>query len=399
MSVPLEGIRVLDFTQQHMGPTATVMLADLGAEVIKVEPPWKDNLAHPEAARRAPDGFDSAHEAHNRGKKSIAVDLKTPEGKEVIYRLIPKVDVLAENFSAGVMDRLGLGYEDLSPLNPRLVYGSCTSFGPTGPLRDWKGMDSIFQAMSGIMWLQAGSDGVCPEPVQMNLGDTVGGILFSHSIVVALLARDRTGLGQKVESSGLGNMISLQRWRVTGALRHGFRWAVPHGLIADDPVRYFHRDSRGGWFVISLRSAGSWARFCEVIGREDLKDHPQWQSRAGRKGSKELEELLAKIFATRTRDEWVDAFQAHSVVAGPVYSYDDLADEPQCLVNEYIVPVEDPRWGAMKVPGVNAKFSATPAANPAGSAPTLGEHTLDVLTGLAGYGPDEVDRLKDAGTI
>jgi crotonobetainyl-CoA:carnitine CoA-transferase CaiB-like acyl-CoA transferase len=399
MSVPLDGIRVLDFTQQHMGPTATVMLADLGADVIKVEPPWKDKGPRPEAPRRAPDGFDSEHEAHNRGKKSITVDLKTPEGKEVIRRLIPKVDVLAENYSAGVMDRLGLGYADLSPLNPRLVYGSCTSFGPTGPRRDWKGMDSVFQAMSGIMWLQAGNDGVRPEPVQMNLGDTVGGILFSNSILAALLVRDRTGSGQKVESSGLGNMISLQRWRITAALRHGFRWAVPHGLIADDPVRYFHRDCRGEWFVTSMRSQGSWARFCEVIGREDLKDHPRWQARAGRKGSKELEELLVQAFATRTRDEWVDAFQAKSVVAAPVYSYDDLAGDPQILANEYIVPVEDPRWGSMMVPGVNSKFSATPADRPAGSAPTLGEHTQEVLTGLAGYSIEEVARLKDLGVI
>ncbi len=399
MSVPLEGIRVLDFTQQHMGPTATVMLADLGAEVIKVEPPWKDQMSGPEAHRPAPDGYESAHEAHNRGKKSITVDLKSPEGKEVIYRLIPKVDVLAENFSAGVMDRLGLGYADLSPMNPRLVYGSCSSFGSAGPMRGWKGMDSLFQAMSGIMWLQAGNDGVCPEPVQMNLGDTVGGILFSHSIVVALLARDRTGLGQKVESSGLGNMISLQRWRITAALRHGFRWDIPHGLIADDPVRYFHRDFEGKWFVTSMMAQGSWANFCEVIGREDLSDHPQWQGRAGRKGSKQLEELLAQAFATRTRDEWVEAFKTHGVAAAPVYSYDDLADDPQCLANGYIVSVDDPRWGPMKLPGAMAKFSATPADQPAGSAPILGEHTQEVLTGLVGYSLEEVARLKDARAI
>ena len=399
MAMPLDGIRVLDFTQVILGPVATVMLADLGAEVIKVEAPGRDKAARPESARIAPDGYESGNEAHNRGKQSITINLKHPEGREVIYRLIPKMDVVTENYSVGVMDRLGLSYDDLSRLNPGLIYGSCTSFGTEGPLRDWKGMDSIFQAMSGIMWLQAGKDATRPEPVQMNVGDSVGGIIFSHAILAAIIARSRTGLGQKVETSGLGNLVTLQRWRITAALRHGFHWPVPHGMILDDPIRDFHQDSEGKWFVISLMAQGSWARFCEVIGREDLKDHPEWQARHGRRGNRELVELLARVFATRTRQQWVEAFQTHGVAAAPVYSYDDLADEPQCQANGYIVSVDDPRWGEMKLPGATAKFSATPPAPPTRGAPLLGEHTQDVLTGLAGYSPGEVARLKEAGVI
>jgi len=144
---------------------------------------------------------------------------------------------------------------------------------------------------------------------------------------------------------------------------------------------------------------GSWARFCEVIGREDLKDHPQWQARHGRRGNRELVELLAQTFATRTRQQWVEAFQTHGVAAAPVYSYDDLADEPQCEANGYIVSVDDPRWGPMKLPGATAKFSATPPAGPTRGAPLLGEHTQDVLTGLAGYSSGDVARLKEAGAI
>jgi crotonobetainyl-CoA:carnitine CoA-transferase CaiB-like acyl-CoA transferase len=170
-------------------------------------------------------------------------------------------------------------------------------------------------------------------------------------------------------------------------------------MILDDPIRDFHQDSEGKWFVISLMAQGSWSRFCQVIGREDLKDHPQWKARHGRRGNQELVELLARTFATRTRHQWVEAFQAHSVAAAPVYSYNDLTDEPQCLANEYIVPVDDPRWGPVKLPGVTAKFSATPPAGPTRGAPLLGEHTKEVLTGLAGYSSGEVAHLKEAGAI
>ncbi|HEV2126881.1 MAG TPA: CoA transferase, partial [Chloroflexota bacterium] len=217
MKSPLNGIRILDFTRFQQGPHGTVMLGDMGADIIKVEAPNGGDLGR--SLGLQPDGFCAYFEAHNRNKRSITLDLQRPEAKEVIYDLVGQVDVTVENFRRGVMDRLGFGYEKFREINPRIIYASASGYGPKGPLADRPSYDTIGQAMGGIMIAQAGGPGNDPELIVGGLADQVGSMMLAYGITMALVARERHGVGQQVDVSLLGSQIALQGWGITRYLR------------------------------------------------------------------------------------------------------------------------------------------------------------------------------------
>lgn len=398
MTMPLEHIRVLDFTTWQNGAYATALLADLGAEVIKVEPPEGEG-ARGSVSKSRGDDFSSYFQAHNRGKKSITVDLRRPEGKEVIFRLVPHVDVVTENYRIGVMDNLGLGYDVLSKLNPRLIFATNSAFGPRGPWAEWRGLDSCFQAVGGAMIHQGGGPGSTPEAIALPAGDQVGAIVFSYSILAALVARSETGLGQKVDTSGLGAQFLLQSWRITDTLRRGYHWPIPHGRITPDPCWHYYRDSQGRWFLVCLMAHMGWGKFCKAIWREDLANVEEYQTVRGRANHRDVvEPLLSEIFATKSREEWVSRLQECGIPAAPIHEYGELAEVPQVLANDYVVTVNDPHVGPMRTTGVAMDFSAT-AAQVRRGAPLLSEHTDEVLMKLGGYTPEELVNLRAQGAV
>ena len=399
MPMPLEGIKVLDFTIWQHGAYGATMLADLGADVVKVEEPQSGDHARWYISQ-SPDGFNSYFQAHNRGKKSLGINLKHPQGREIIYRLATKVDVVTENYARGVMDKLGIGYQDLAPLNPRLIYASATAFGSRGPIADWRGMDSVFQAMGGVMVNQGGGPGNPPQAVATPIGDQVGGMIFAQAVITALLVRERTGLGQYVETSGLASQIALQSWRTLAALRHGGidRRQAPPGRFGTNPTWHFYQDSEGKWFVLGLMAHQGWPAFCQAIERPEWIEDERFASLKSRLGNQELEDLLSQTFATKPRTYWLERLQAVEVPCGPIYSYGEVVEDPQVLANEYVMTVDDPHWGELRVPGVPWLFEKTPT-RPQRGAPELAEHTEVVLTELGGYSWDDVARFREEKVI
>jgi len=399
MPMPLEGIKVLDFTIWQHGAYGATMLADLGAEVVKVEEPESGDLARWYISQ-SPDGFNSYFQAHNRGKKSLSVNLKHPKGRGIIYRLATKVDVVTENYAYGVMDKLGVGYKDLASLNPRLIYASATAFGSRGPIAHWRGMDAIFQAMGGAMVNQGGGPGNRPVPVAIPIGDQVGGMIFAQAIITALLVRERTGLGQYVETSGVASQIALQSWRTLATLRHGGidRRQSPPGRFGTNPTWHFYQDGDGQWFALGLMAHQGWPPFCQAVGRPEWVEDERFASLQARMGNQELENLLTALFATEPRDHWLARLQAVGVPCGPIYSYGELIADPQVAANDYVVEIEDPHWGKIRVPGVPWRFEKTPAG-PRRGAPELAEHTEEVLTGIGGYSWDEVAQFHEEKVI
>ena len=391
MPGPLAGIRVLDFTRYQQGPYATALLADLGADVIKVEPRIDGEWGR--QTERDDSGFSAYFESYNRGKRSITLDIRRPEGRAVVERLVPRVDVLVENFRPGYMDRVGLGYAALRQINPRLIYAAASAFGPEGPLAQRPGYDHIAQAVSGLMVEQGGGPGHEPVPALPGAADQVSAMLFAFGIASALLARERTGEGQMVQVSLLGSMMALQGRQVTRFLYTGKqgreRWRR-------SPV-YSHYRAADGWVAIAAQDPKNWAPLCRALGRTDLIDDPRFAGPWDRHhNAAELETLLESVFAERTVAEWLDRLIAEDVACGPVNDYRALVDEgplaEQVRVNGYLTTVEHPNLGALRTTGIPIHMSGT-RPDPVRPAPELGQHTEEVLLDL-GYTWEQIEALR-----
>ena len=390
---PLEGIRVLDFTRWQQGPWATVMLGDMGAEIIKLEERTHGDLGR--ALGRQPDGFCAYFEAHDRNKKSITVDVRRPAGKEIVYKLVERVDVVAHNFRPGVMDRLGFGYEPLKAINPRLIYGSASGFGPQGPLAQRPSYDVIGQAMGGIMVTQGGGPECEPRMVVPGVADQVGAMLFAYGIAMALIARERFGVGQQVDASLYGSQIALQAMQITAALRSGVH---PKSRPQGSPVFKPYGCADGRWLAVGVLDPAVFPRLCAAVCRPDLAADARFAEPFARHASADaLEKELTEAFLSNTRDHWLERLIAHDVPCAPVQDYVDVGNDPQALANGYITTVAHPNLGALRVVGVPVQLAQTPGSVRA-PAPELGQHTEEVLLEL-GYGWEQIEALKNAQVV
>ncbi|HLZ70112.1 MAG TPA: CoA transferase [Dehalococcoidia bacterium] len=390
---PLAGVRVLDFTRYQQGPYATSLLADLGADVLKVEPRLDGELGR--QMERDAEGFSAYFETYNRGKRSITLDLRRPEAREIVHRLVPHMDGLAENFRPGVMERLGCGYEALRPLNPRLIYAAASAFGPRGPERERPGYDHIAQAVSGLMVEQAGGPGhEPPQPALPGAADEISAMLFALGIVSALYARQQTGMGQKVEVSLFGSMLAFQGRQLMRYLRTGkqgrARWRR-------SPT-YSHYRCADGWLAIAAVDPKMWPRLCRALGKPDLEHDPRFAGPWDRdRNAAGLEELLEAIFATRAVADWLARLITEDVPCGPVNDYRAVEASEQALANGYLTTIEHPNLGTLRSAGIPIHLSATPPP-PLRSAPELGMDTETVLLDL-GYDWPQIEALRRAEVI
>jgi len=386
----LHGIRVLDFTQAQQGPFATLLLADMGADVIKVEPPGGEMGR---ANGLGPDGFSSYFEGHNRGKRSLTLDLKKPEAVEVVRRLVPSIDVVVENFRPGAMERMGLGYEDLKPLRADLIYASASAWGRSGPWAERGGYDHVAQALSGVMYEQGTGPGGEPHALIGGFADQIGAMLLAFGISTALVVRERDGIGQHIDGSLIGGMVAMQSKQIVEYLRTGKQ----SGFQSRRAATYTNYECADGRHVaIAANTEAMWERLCDALGAPELKSDERFADPFGRARHKDaLVVELERRFRARPMGDWLGPLTEHDVPHAPVLDYAGMSEHPQFWANGYLQEIDTPNLGKMRVPGPPIRMSETPPRIQGGG-PPLGMHTEEILL-AAGYSWDEIARLNESG--
>ncbi len=405
MPKPLDGIRVIDWTIWQQGPVSTMMLADLGAEVIKLEErvggdPGRGVLSIAGAMVGATSGPNFYFEANNRHKQSLTLDLKKPEALEIVYKLVEKSDVFVQNFRKGVADRLGLGYEKFKQRNPKIIYASATGYGPDGPDSAEPSFDYMGLARSGIMTV-AGEPDMPPLNITGGIADQMGAIMLSYGILAALIARDKYGIGQQVDSSHLGSMTALQGLNVSCKAILGKEFRRMPRAAAPSPLWNHYQCGDGKWICLAMAQQDRyWKDFCKVLGVAEVATDARFDTMAKRaENASQLIPILDKAFASQSRDYWMNALKkGGDFIYTVVNSIDDLMRDEQMLANEYLVDYDHPRIGKTKLVGFPLRLSETPA-DPRGAAPEFGEHTEMILTELLGYSWDDVSRFRESETI
>jgi CoA:oxalate CoA-transferase len=397
MSGPLEGVRILDLTWVLAGPFASMVLCDLGADVIKVERPPIGDVARMTAP--LVNGESCYFLSINRGKRSVAIDLKNDAGRDLFLRLVERVDVVMENFTPGTMEALGLSYDVLSRRNPRLIYAATSGFGQTGPDRLRPALDIIAQGMGGIMSI-TGEPGGPPVRPGTSLGDIAAGLFTAIGVLAALHERARSGRGQMIDVAMLDCQISILE---NAFARYFATGQVPEAIGTRHPVAtpFQAFPTRDGYVVLALSWGveNQWELFCATIGRADLIDDPRFDTGPLRtEHHAELEPILIEAMKKRTTAEWVGEFDAIGLPCGPLNNIAQAAALPQVKAREMLVEVEHPRIGRFTLPNTPVKLSRTPGGVH-GPSPDVGEHTDDVLRELLGLPDEEIARLRDAGAI
>jgi CoA:oxalate CoA-transferase len=403
MKTPLDGIRVIDWTIWQQGPYAGALLGDLGAEVIHLETPDGDPgraIFAVSGSTTERNGKNFYFESNNRHKKSITLDLKKPEAREIVYKLVAQSDVFIQNYRKGVAQRLGLDYKTLREHNPKLIYATASGYGPEGPDSGEPSFDYLAQARSGIMHI-AGIDSDDPVYLFGGVADQMGAIMLSYGVLTALLARERYGVGQEVNASHLGSMVALQGLNLSCRTILGSEFRRNTRENAFNPLWNHYRCADGKWLTLGMIQADRyWKDFCNALSITELIDDPRFNKIGVRgKNCKELIAILDRVFATKPRGEWMRILKnGGDFIYTVVNRISDLPDDPQVQANEYVVDYQHPAIGDMKLVGFPVRLSETPA-NPRGHAPELGEHTETVLTELLGYSWDDIARLKESGVI
>ncbi|WP_449411210.1 CaiB/BaiF CoA transferase family protein [Methylobacterium komagatae] len=392
---PLAGMRVIQLAHIMAGPVCGLMLADMGAEVIKVE-----KLDGDDTRRTVPpalDGESAAYMMMNRGKRGLSLDLKAPEGVAVLRQLLGNADALIENYRAGTMERLGLGYESLREEFPGLVYCSLSGFGRSGPYADRAGFDLVAQGMSGLMSVTGEGPGRPPMKCGPPVTDITAGILAAMGVLAAYTRRLKTGQGQVVDTSLFEAGITHTYWQSAIAMATG---VAPGPMGSAHPLNapYEAFETADGWITIGAANQTNWLRMLKAIGMETLADDPRFALNRDRMANREvLAATLAPAFRERSSQDWLGRLEAEGVPAGPVLDVNAMHRDPQTLAREMVVEVEHSRVGPMKTLGLPVKFSETPG-RVHGPAPLLGEHSRAILA-EAGYDDAAIDDLIARGIV
>lgn len=393
MSGPLSGIRVIDLSSMMSGPWAADILGDQGADVIKVEVPGKGD--HVRSLPNRSGDMSAMFVNVNRSKRSLTLNLKSQEGVEVLKRLARTADVVVQNFRPGVADRLGVGYEDLSAVNPRLVYLSMSGFGERGPEAQQRVYDSLVQALTGLTTIQAGSDSARPRLVRTILPDKLSAVMASQALTAALFARERTGRGQHIRLSMLESVLA-------------FLWASDMGAytFADKPVP-IERDgsfidlifeTADGYMTIATNSNTEWQALCRALGHPEWTEDERFATPVSRSEHiNDRLELVQSVLAGKTTAQWMELMSQFDVPAAPILTRAEVIRHPQVLATEIIIEYDHPVAGRLRQARVPSRFSDTPPGIPRG-APKLGEHTAEILAEI-GYDEAERTSLAERGVI
>lgn len=392
---PLEGLIVLDMTRVLAGPFAGMMLADMGANVIKVENPIGGDDA------RAFTPFQNGHSAYfmslNRSKRGVTLNLKDNRGKEIFKKLAAKADIVLENYKPGTMKKLGLDYEVLRELNPRLIYSASSGFGQYGPYSSRPAYDLIIQGMGGLMSI-TGMDKEHPLKVGSSMADLLAGVFSVIGILAAVENRHTTGKGQMVDVAMLDCLVATLENAVARFMTSG---KSPEPIGNDHPsiCPFATIQTSNGFVNIAAGNNVLWARLCNVIGMEKYIEDPRFETNANRIYHwSELKKLLTEHMTKKTTEEWIEQLLAVKVPCGPINNIKQVVNDPQIAAREMIVEVNNPLTGPLKMPGVPIKFSDTPASI-SGPAPALGQHNEEIYCGWIGLDKKYIDELKSGGVI
>jgi crotonobetainyl-CoA:carnitine CoA-transferase CaiB-like acyl-CoA transferase len=407
MPGPLAGIRVLDLTRVLAGPWAAQNLADLGAEVIKIERPGKgdDSRAFGPPWLKDAQGRDTGESAYfacaNRGKKSLTLDLSHPRGQAIARELAARCDVLLENFKYGDLDRYGLGYAQLKALNPGLIYCSVTGFGHSGPWRERPGYDFMIQGMGGLMSITGERDdrpGGGPQKAGIPIADLITGMYASISVCAALAHRAKSGVGQHLDLALLDSLVAVLANQGANYLATG----TPPGRLGNDHPNiapYQVLKTSDGSVIVACGNDNLFRKFCEVAGCRELPDDPRFATNGKRVANRaELTTLLSEIMEKRSMREWLDALEAAGVPCGPINNLEQVFAEPQAVARGLKMELPHPAAGKVSLVRSPMRFSETPVQHDV-PPPTLGQHTDEVLQGLLNKSPSEISKLRSEGVV
>ena len=390
----LSNIKVLDLTRVLAGPYATMILADLGAEIIKIEQPGKGDDS------RAYGPYKNGESAYfmslNRNKESVTLNMKTPEGKDIIKKLVRKVDVLVENFRPGTMERFGLGYDVLKELNPRLIYAASTGYGQTGPYSQRPAYDAVVQAMGGIMSITGQEDGK-PTRIGTSIGDIAAGMFTAIGILAALHERERSGLGQMVDVAMLDCQVAILENAIS---RYEFTGEIPCPIGNRHPsiVPFETFETMTDPIMVAAGNDRLWATLCDLMDL-DIACDPRFATNPQRNENYHyLKPILVDKFMTRTAEEWQEMFDEAGIPSGPINTVDKVVTNEQVVARDMILEVEHPVAGNTRIPGLPIKLSRTPGEIHK-AAPVLGEDTEKLLGQYLGLSPEEIDQLRDKQVI
>ena len=396
MPGPIHGVKVLELAQIMAGPTCGLMLADLGAEVIKIE-----KIPGGDDTRRflPPDvnGEAAAFMMMNRNKRGMALDLKTKEGVEVFKRLVKQADVVVENFRKGTLEKLGVGYEELKKINPKIILCEISGYGRTGPYADKGGFDLIAQGMSGLMSITGESKGKPPMKVGAPVTDITAGILAATGVLAALVSRATTGVGQRVDTSLYEAGIVHTYWQSAIASATG---VAPGPLGSAHPLTapYQAFQTKDKWITVGASNQNTWLKLIDALGVKELQENEKFNSNANRmQNVTELTELLKKELAKKTSAEWLKLFDEKGLPCGPINTVTEMFEDPQTIERKMIVDVKNKKAGSFKAIGMPIKFSETKVEDTKES-PTFGQHTKQILLDH-GFKSEEIDSLMKQGVV
>lgn len=393
MPGPLRGIRVLDLSAMLSGPWAASILGDQGAEVIKIEPPRTGD--HVRSLPNRSGGLASMFLNVNRSKRSLTLDLKAAEGKQVLLDLVREADVLVQNFRPGVVERLGISYEDLSAVNPKLVYLSISGFGEGGPYAERRAYDPIVQAVSGLTTIQAGSDEDRPRLIRTVLPDKLTAITGAQAVCAALVARATTGEGQHVRLSMLDSVLAFMWASDMNAYTFVDKPVTPEKAASFIDLIY---ETADGYITVSTMSNKEWTAFCNAANRPDLLEDERFNTPAKRDANvNERLSEIQKVLLERPGKEWLELLTEHDVPCAPALRRFEVIEDPQVIASGTIIETDHPIAGRLRQARVAARFSRTPVGTPVG-APGLGEHSVEVLA-EAGFDTSTIDRLLAEGVV
>ena len=396
MEQPLTGIRIIDLSQTLAGPFCSMLLADMGAEVIKIEIPNQgDGLRSWGPPFLGGEGVYFL--GFNRNKKSITLNLKHERGREIFIKLINKADILLENFRPGTMEKLGFSYEKIKNTNPRIIYCRISGYGQSGPYRERAGYDLITQGESGLMTITGSPDRPPGAKVGVAIVDLGTGMYAAQGILCALLAREKTGKGQMIDVSLFDSVISWM-WQPMGSYLVSGELPKRIGTVHPVATPYQAFKTRDIYITIGCQTQNHWTKLCELLDIEELKDDPRFVTLPKRvENREELSSILSKIFLTKEGEYWLKTLQDAGLPCAPVNTVDRIVSDPQVLHRQMLVEVDHPTAGTIKVPGIPIKLSKTPGKVKS-PPPLLGQHTEEVLREL-GYSKEAIQTLRDEGAI